>query len=450
VTIVVLAVVVIDLAILVTGVVLFRSDFFEAGWEITIWLAAVAAVGLAAIETPAGPQLGMDMPLLLAAGYVLGPIPAGVLAVAGYVDVREFRGEITLDRALFNRAQTSLCVTAASSVFEVLPNGPTVWPLAIPVAILAVAVDSLLNYGLIAGVVALAERVTPKASLARLRFGSALEFVGTYVCFGLLSLLLAETYNDIGAWALLLFVMPLALARRAFAQSEALASAQTRLSAQGVAIREASERIVDERKDERLSIAAGLHDDVLPPLFKVHLMGQVLRQELATGRLLAMEDDLPELIRATDEASGTVRSLIRDLRTSPLGTAGLSRTLQLLVRDLSAKTDISLEADIEEVAGSPVVDLLTYQVAREALRNAIRHSQAGSVRLSLRRDGSDIRLVVEDDGVGFSQLGVDTQHHFGLALMKERVELGGGLLQVDTAVGSGTRVIARLPAARQS
>jgi signal transduction histidine kinase len=213
-------------------------------------------------------------------------------------------------------------------------------------------------------------------------------------------------------------------------------------------MREASERIVDERKDERLSIAAGLHDDVLPPLFRVHLMGQVLRQELATGRLLALEDDLPELLRATDEASETVRSLIRDLRTSPLGTAGLSRTLELLVRDLSLETDISLEADIDEVAGSPVVDLLTYQVAREALRNAIRHSHAGSVRISLRRDGDDIRLVVEDDGVGFSQLGVDTQHHFGLALMKERVELGGGLLQVDSAAGSGTRVVARLPAAR--
>jgi hypothetical protein len=46
--------------------------------------------------------------------------------------------------------------------------------------------------------------------------------------------------------------------------------------------------MVSERRDERLSIAAGLHDDVMPPLFRVHLLGQVLRQELATGQLLAM------------------------------------------------------------------------------------------------------------------------------------------------------------------
>jgi signal transduction histidine kinase len=448
VTIVVLAVVAIDLVVLATGVILLRASIFDAGWQIAIWLGAVAVVGLAAVDTPEGPQLGMDMPLLLAAGYVLGPIPAGLIAVAGYVDVREFRGDIPLNRAFFNRAQTSLCVMAASSVFLLLPGGSTVWPLAVPIAVLAVAVDSLLNYGLIAGVMALAEHVTPRASLSRLRFGSAFQFIGMYVCFGLLSLLLAEAYRSIGAWALLLFAMPLALARSAFAQSGALASAQTRLSAQGVAIREASDRMVAERKDERLSVAAGLHDGVLPPLFRVHLMGQVLRQELATGRLLAMEDDLPELLRATDEASESVRSLIRDLRTSPLGTAGLSRTLQLLVRDLATSTDILLETHIEDVSGSPVVDLLAYQVAREALRNAIRHSHAESVHISLRRDGGDIRLVVEDDGVGFSQLGVDTQHHFGIALMKERVELGGGLLQVDSAVGRGTRVVARLPAAR--
>lgn len=446
-TIVVLVVVAVDIAILAVGMFVLEDRFFDAGWDMALWFVAAAAVGFAAIETPAGPQLGMDMPVLLAAGYVLGPIPAGLIAVAGYVDIREFRGEISVDRALFNRAQTSLCVMAATSVFSLIRGDAEMWPMATVAAILAVVIDSLLNHTLIAGVVALAERVPPRASLSRLKFGSAIDFAGTYACFGLLSLLLAETYASIGASALLLFLMPLALARRALAQTQALARAEDRLLAQGAALSQASERMVDERKEERLSIAAGLHDDVLPPLFKVHLMGQVLRQELATGRLLAMEDDLPELLRATDEASASARSLIRDLRASHLGTAGLARTLQLLIRELSTETDVSLESDIEEVAGSPVVDLLAYQVAREALRNAIRHSRAASIRVSLRRDGTDLRLIVEDDGVGFSQLGVDVHRHFGIALMKERVELGGGLLQVESAVGRGTRVVARLPAA---
>ena len=63
--------------------------------------------------------------------------------------------------------------------------------------------------------------------------------------------------------------------------------------------------------------AAGLHDDLLPRLFRVHLLGQVLRQQLATGQLLAMEDDLPTLIRATEEASETAQSQIAPASSVP-------------------------------------------------------------------------------------------------------------------------------------
>jgi len=74
-------------------------------------------------------------------------------------------------------------------------------------------------------------------------------------------------------------------------------------------------------------VAADLHDEVLPPLYNVHLMGQVLRQDLAAGRLLDLESDIPSLLRAVDTANETVRGLIRGLRESPLGTAGFARTL---------------------------------------------------------------------------------------------------------------------------
>jgi signal transduction histidine kinase len=159
-----------------------------------------------------------------------------------------------------------------------------------------------------------------------------------------------------------------------------------------------------------------------------------------------MEDDLPELLRATDEASGTIRTLIRDLRLSPLGAGGLAHTLHLLVRDLESETEMSLLAELEDARATPVIELLTYQVAREALRNALRYSKGLSVHVALRRDSDVIRLLVEDDGCGFTPDAVDQAHHFGLALMRERVELAGGILQIDSSPGKGTRVLARLPA----
>jgi signal transduction histidine kinase len=384
----------------------------------------------------------MDMPLLLAAGYLLGPIPAGVIAVAGYVDLREFRRQISLDRALFNRAQTSLSVVAATLVYVWISE--TVGLLALA-AIAAVVVDSILNFGMIAGAMVLAEGLPTRVSLARLRFGSLVVFAGTYACFGLLSLLLAEVYRAAGAWSLLLFVTPLVLARQAMSSSQRLELSERRLRIQSSALRDVPNQMARERRDERLSIAAGLHDDVMPPLFRVHLLGQVLRQEMATGQLLAMEDDLPGLLRATDDAREIVREQIRGLRSSSLGTEGLSRTLRLLVRQLESESHVRFIPDVHDVNATPVIELLAYQVGREALRNAIRHSEATSILLSLEQHDGWLSLTVRDDGKGFVQAEVDEAAHFGIALMRERVALAGGTFAIDGGKGRGTTVVVRFP-----
>jgi signal transduction histidine kinase len=411
--------------------------------DVILWGAAVALAGLAAIQTADGPQLGLDMPVLLAAGYVLGPIPAGVIAVAAFVDLREFRGQIGLERALFNRAQTSLSVVAATLVYFWI--GETVGLLAVA-AVAAVMVDSVLNFGMIAGVMILAEGVPTRASLLRLRFGSLVVFAGTYACFGLLSLLLAEVYSAAGWWALVLFVTPLVLARQAMSNAHRLDRSERRLEIQASALRDVSDQMVKERREERLSLAAGLHDEVMPPLFRVHLLGQVLRQEMTTGQLLAMEDDLPNLLRATDDARETVREQIRGLRESSLGTEGLSRTLRLLVRQLECESHVRFMVDVNDVSSTPVVELLAYQVGREALRNAMRHSGASRVMVSLEQTDEWLTLTIRDDGIGFVEGDVNESAHFGVALMRERVTLAGGRLSINSGRGLGTTVTVQFPA----
>jgi signal transduction histidine kinase len=441
-----LTVTVLDLGVLAAGISITGFDFLESSWELVLWTTAAAVVGFAVIHLPSGQTLAMDMPVLLAAGYIFGPIAAGIVAFAGYIDVREFRGEISVERALFNRAQISLSVMAAAAVFSLVSPDLNALPLAAVGALLAVAVDSFINLGLVTVVMALNDHVTPSASLSRLRLGPVMA----YAAFGFQSLLLAEVYTAIGLWGLVLFAMPILLAREAFRHGQSLYSAEMRLGIQRRALREATDRIADERRDERLAVASGLHDDVLPPLFKVHLLGQVLRQEMSTGQLLAMEDDLPELLRATNDASSTVRSVIRNLRHSPLGAGGLAQTLHLLVRELEGGSTVAFEIEIEEVKGKPVVELLVYQIAREALRNAMKYSGASRIEVALRQDGDDICLDVDDNGSGFSPHLVDASRHFGLALMRERIELAGGALQVNSVIGRGTRLSARLPSAGES
>jgi signal transduction histidine kinase len=441
----VLATVALDVLIVVFGAVYWNEGFREAGWGLFAWIAVVAAVGAASLPFDSGQALALDMPVLLSVGYLFGPIVAGATAFVAYIDPRELRGEIPVGKGLFNRAQTSLSVMAATGVFAVVVRGGEGWPIAVVAAFLAVGTDCLVNYGTVVSVLCLHERIRPLDGFSRLYFGSLPEFALTYASFGLLSLMLAEVYKSVGAWSLLVFLIPVLLARQAFIGNKRLARAGRRLETQAEALRDVAAAMADERREERLSLAAGLHDEVLPPLFRVHLMGQVLRQDLASGQLLALEEDLPTLLGATEAASESMRVLIRSLRDSPLGTGGLAETLRLLVRFMEQESMARIVLNCEPVGGTPLVQLLAYQVAREALRNALKHARASEVTIGVMNQDADLRITVEDDGIGFDPESVDQKTHFGLALMRERIEIAGGVLYVDSRLGEGTRIIAKLP-----
>jgi signal transduction histidine kinase len=434
------------LVILLAGLWISPGSVTSPGWQLIVWAGFIAFVGLAPVATVNGPQLGLDLPLLLAAGFLYGPLAAGLLAFVAYVDLRELRREITHTRAAYNRAQTSLSAMSAALVFGLLGGGVGNWPGAAFAATAALVVDCLVNYSMVVIAVTLSDHRQVGESLSRLKFGPSGLFMLTYGCFGFLGLLLAESYVKLGAWGLCSFVFPVLLGWLAFSHGRRLDEAESRLDLRGRAIESLAGRIADERREERLAVAAGLHDEVLPPLFQVHLMGQVLRQDLAQGRLLTLEEDLPHLLAATHEASEALRSLIRDLRASPLGPGGLWSTMRLLATELeTTNPSVRIDLELDELEVAPMVQLLAYQVAREALRNAVRHAQATRVRVRLFQESSYLKLIVTDNGRGFDPAAVDTRQHFGLQLMKERIELFGGDFFVDSRAGAGTNLVARFP-----
>jgi signal transduction histidine kinase len=176
-------------------------------------------------------------------------------------------------------------------------------------------------------------------------------------------------------------------------------------------------------------------------------MGQVLRQDLAKGRLFELDEDLPELLAATEEAQRAIRDLMADATKSPIGASGLVPTLQLLVEGTNnAEGAPRVELDARAVNASPLSQLLTYQVVREALHNAVKHSDATKLSIRIWSEGEAIRVVVADDGVGFDAHAVDSDEHFGLQIMRERVAAVGGTLVVETGPAAGTTVAAVIPA----
>ena len=413
------------------------------------WLLVVGLADLLPVPIWDSVQLMMSFPVLLAAAFVFPPYVAGCLCFVGILDMREIRHQIPLGRALFNRSNIALSVMAAAWVFDTMGGDLLRWPDVMPIAMVSLLVDLLIN----ASLVILGTRLLtglPLVQLLQNVYGGSqpVAFASGYVCFGLLALVLATEYQAAGTWGLVAFAVPVLLARQMFVHWKNLAEARLQLNENRHLLTQVTSRMADERRDERLAVAAGIHDEVLPPIYKVHLLGQVLRQDLASGRLLDLEADLPDLLQATQVASVALRDLISDLRKSTLGPGGLVQTLELLAQSLSADSGIQIELSAKPVPGTALTHLLLYQVAREALTNIVRHSDALSARVALEDSGDGIRLVIEDDGKGFEPARVDGTTHFGLQLMRERVELAGGVFFLDASPRTGTRVMVKVPVDR--
>jgi signal transduction histidine kinase len=410
------------------------------------WAALVAFADLLPVPFWGGRiVLAMSLPVALAAGLTLDPVAAGLVAFAGSLDVREFRRQVPFRDAIYNRSQVTVCVVAASIVFHAFKIPVTDWPSAVLPAFLAVLADATLNI-LLVSVAASEIHGKPPWEVCRLLFSDVpVQHVLSYCALGLFGLLLASVSASVGMWGAVGFLAPLVLAHQTFIQTERYYEAALSLERKNRALVDACERMADERRDERMNVAGELHDEVLPPLFNVHLMGQVLRQDLTAGRLLDLDEDLPQLLSATQAAQSAIRDLVRNLRRSSIGTDGLPRTLELLAQQLENAGSPRIKLSLEDVRGSKLAQLLTYQVAREAMNNAARHSRASLISVQLSEADGQVRLVVEDDGVGFDSQAVDKEAHFGLQLLSERVEAGKGRVVVDSKLGVGTTVAATLP-----
>lgn len=413
--------------------------------ELALWAAIVATVDLVPVRVWGSVSVSMSFPVALAAGMIFPPTEAALIAFIGSFDPRELQGDVSLAKAVFNRSQVAASVMAGSALFHLLDGDILDWPNVLLPGLAALLGDAGVNFILVASAVAVGDRVTPRGVLMKMFSASPWHYLAGYLLLGLLALPLAAAVGVGGIWALLLFLAPLVLAREMFRQTQHVLQATERIRQKDAALLGAAGEVARERKDERLALAGELHDEVLPSLFKVHLMGQVLKQDLAAGRLLELDDDLPELLLATDAAQRAVRDLLGDLRRSPLGATGLLPTLRMLVDQLAAAGSAPVTLEISERDSTPLAQLLAYQVIREALHNAAKHAGASRIEVRLWIDDAMLRVSVTDDGSGFDWPRVDSNRHFGLQIMKERLEAAGGSMFVDSRFGTGTLVAASIP-----
>ncbi len=196
---------------------------------------------------------------------------------------------------------------------------------------------------------------------------------------------------------------------------------------------------------ERAHLARELHDSVTQALFSIGLTLRSVELLLDTD-LEAARGKLVELRELQKDALAEMRTLIFELRPSSLEADGLVQALRTHVTAVQRRTGLAIVVDAEPIERIALAaEEALYRIGQEALHNVVKHANAANVRLQIAGDADSVRLSITDDGIGFDPDEVP-RGHLGLIGMRQRMDLIGGELRVDSRRGKGTTIEAVAPA----
>lgn len=207
-------------------------------------------------------------------------------------------------------------------------------------------------------------------------------------------------------------------------------------------LRQEIERIEIER--ERTRLAAELHDGLAQDLALARRELALLEQNPDSD---SAEASLARLREAVGAAHQLVRARLKEL-AAPVPLGGVREAVaEVCARFEDRGFPVSLRASGAAAEAAPETLVALTRVLTEALANAERHADASRVEVDLRVEDERLTIALRDDGCGFSVDGVHGTEagHFGLTLMRRRTREAGGVLEIHSAPGLGTRISLRLP-----
>lgn len=240
-----------------------------------------------------------------------------------------------------------------------------------------------------------------------------------------------------------------AFAAGAIETTELVASERSRVAAEerSRARRELLGHIINAQEVERARVSRDLHDDVGQALTSVLLGLRLVEDSLGAPDTDVVDArrrvaDLRELVA---DGLRRTRQLAFDLRPTVLDDIGLVPALERLTEDLTARTgqDVELDtASLHQEERLPAdIETVIYRVVQEALTNVVRHAGASTASVTVNVGDGHIRVLIEDDGVGFDLAHRPEQPHLGIEGMLQRAELAGGTLAITSTPGNGTVVL---------
>ena len=217
-------------------------------------------------------------------------------------------------------------------------------------------------------------------------------------------------------------------------------------------LRQLSRRTLRVQEAERKRISRELHGIVTQLLSGINVRLANLKVEVAANAK-GLGQKIAYTQRLVEKSVDNVHRLARELRPAVLDDLGLIPALHSLLKELTKETGLQVSftasAGLEEL--SHARRAVFYRVAQEALANVARHAHSTRVEVSIRRLPGAALMRIQDDGKAFDVahlLQAGKSQCLGLLGMRERLEMVGGQLAVESAPGKGTTVIAQIPLAK--
>ena len=201
-------------------------------------------------------------------------------------------------------------------------------------------------------------------------------------------------------------------------------------------LRHSRRRIVEAADDARRQIERDLHDGAQQQLVSLALDLRLLRAQLKHEPELA--DSVQELADKLADALAELRELARGIHPAVLSDHGLAPAIHVLVE----RSPIEVECDLDlEARLPPPVEAAAYFVVAEGLTNVVKYANATRATVSVRRHPGAIEVAVADDGVGGARIEAGS----GLRGLSDRLAALEGELELESPLGEGTRLSARIP-----
>jgi len=221
-----------------------------------------------------------------------------------------------------------------------------------------------------------------------------------------------------------------------------------------------SQRLLKAQEEERLHLSRELHDEsgqllaammVQLGLLERHTGGSVLGSP-AAGSFTEIQAHVKEMKRTTTAIQEHLHTMAVNLRPASLDHVGLVTALQQYIKEFNRQYDLCVEFEatgMEDRRLPPEMETAIFRIVQESLTNVVLHAQARRVDIVLHRQNGTIVTAIDDDGVGFNPQSPTTENQLGLFGMRERVQMLGGRLTIESTPGPrpghGTTVKVEVP-----